>query len=1138
MKSVYSLRLFKRVPAYLWAFLLLPFSALAQVTPEAGTVECFLVGSGGLFVDQGGQGGSSDSQGAPGNYDNCDCVTTTTLCPVDGSALTVDFTAFGVGAAFDWLVILDGDNPDGETYPYSILADPGNAALQLFNNSNGSSAYGGADNYGAGLQQGVGNLLQMDVTSYTASNATGCLTFVFRASGTLDNLGWEAALSTADGAGHPGDDISCDVNISCFPVGNPYVFNITPGGAEVSWNEVAGAEAYIVEYGPAGFVPGNGIFVSTTETGFTLENLEEYTAYDVYIYTDCGNGELSLPAGPLNFQTPWLNPPTTCTYSLDLFDSFGDGWNGAMLEVNVDGDVQTFTISDGTYASYTFDVLDGVPIILTYTSGFYESEVSYVMYDSDGNPVFSDGPFPATGEVYNSPAVCPACPGISPTGVTVSNITESTADISWTDNGAAQQYVVEYGPAGFPQGIGLTMTTTSPSVTLTGLNSFLNYEFYIYADCGADGTSSVAGPFSFQTMSSGGGGATCTYTLQLHDSFGDGWNGAFLTVEQNGVATDYTIDFSGNGSDETYMVDLISNLPVTISYSPGFFESEVTFEILDPDGNIIYEDGPFPQTGVILEFLACPSCAGPTNFHVEDVNADNATFAWDVAQDAGEYVLEYGTFGFTLGTGTAMTLTDATSATITGLEENTYYDVYLSYTCDDGEQGARLGPILIHTRWFNDVGISGIFSPTEADCNLSAAEQVVVGIHNYGQNPQSLIDFFYAVNGQKAPIPYPTDGFFTGVVSNDSTEVVPFETLYDLSEPGYYLIEAWTALETDSNLPNDTFRVELITAAPLPLVEDFESGALDADWSTSAFNPIYAPNSHNNPTWVCGVNLYSFNNTFFLQTNRVGSLGPSEELSFEYRYVDWFAGTNATILGPDDKLEVQISTDCEASWTTVYTIDASNHTPTADFTEVSIDLSPFAGQAITVRFQATWGSGDYWLDLDNINVTGCPSSFILSANVQDESSAGAADGSISVSPTIGTAPFTYVWSNNAIGPLNDNLSAGTYSVTVTDANGCQEVAAYEVGVGTAVQTPDFIQRLLVAPNPTAGRAVVELSLYEPASVELDVFTALAQPIAHYEPGQGKQFRQELDLSEQPPGMYYLRIRAGEQVYMAKLLLAK
>ncbi len=1133
MKSIYYA--FKHTLLLLASLALWPFVGEGQVVPDAGAVECFLVGSGGVMTDPGGPGGS-DSPGTPGNYPNCDCVTTTTLCPVDDTPLSVDFYNFNVGVAFDWLVILDGDNPDGVQYPYSVLDDPGNATLQLFNNSNGQANYGGADHYGAGAQIGVGDLLQMGNTSYTATNATGCLTFVFRASGTVDKAGWEALISTAGGAGHPGDDVGCDQSISCLPPGNPYVFNITPSSAEVAWNAVSGAVAYLVEFGPAGFLPGTGVFASTTDNTFLLDGLEENTYYDVYVYTDCGGGDISIAVGPLDFNTPWLNPPTPCVYTLELYDSFGDGWNGAQLEVDINGDVQTYTLVAGDFNSFTLDVLDGVPIIMTYSPGFFENEVSYVLFDSDGNPVFSDGPFPATGEVYNTPASCPACPAVSISSIEVTDVTANSATISWNDNGVAQQYVVEYGPAGFPQGFGQMVTTGTATVTLTGLNSFLSYEFYISADCGEDGNSTSIGPLSFQTESEGGAGDICTYTLELHDSFGDGWNGAYLTVEQNGVSTDYTLDFS-NGSDATYQIDLIGNLPVTISYSPGFFESEVTYEILDPDGNIIYQDGPFPTTGVVFQFIACPSCLGPTNFHVVDVNADYAILAWDEAVESGEYTLEYGPIGFTLGTGTSTTSSAASSMQLTGLEENTYYEVYLSYVCSSGEVGSRLGPLFIHTLWYDDVGIAAILSPTDTSCVLGAAETVTVGMRNYGQNPQSLIPFFYAVNGVMAPIPFPVDGFYTGVISNDSTEVIDFETLFDFSTPGYYLLEAWTELPQDSNAPNDTFRLELVSADPLPLVEDFESGVLAEGWTASTFNPVFPPNSHNNPTSVFGANLYAFSNLAFLETNRVGPLGTDETLTFEYRYVNWFAGTQPTVLGPGDKLEVQLSTDCGASWVTVYTIDESNHVPTTDFTEVSLGLGVFAGQAVTLRFLATWGSGDYWLDLDNINLTGCPTTFILSAEIQN-ATGEEENGSIALNQVLGTPPFTYVWSNGMIGASISDLPAGDYTVTVTDANGCQEVAVYTVESLVGTQTPEFIRRLSIAPNPTNGRAVVDLILYQIADLQVDVFSALGQPVAHYEQSGALQFRQEIDLSDYPAGLYYLRIQTEENTHLAKLLLSK
>jgi len=47
-----------------------------------------------------------------------------------------------------------------------------------------------------------------------------------------------------------------------------------------------------------------------------------------------------------------------------------------------------------------------------------------------------------------------------------------------------------------------------------------------------------------------------------------------------------------------------------------------------------------------------------------------------------------------------------------------------------------------------------------------------------------------------------------------------------------------------------------------------------------------------------------------------------------------------------------------------------------------------------------------------------------------------ANGSATVSPMGGTAPYSYSWSNGANEVSANNLLAGMYSVTVTDANGC------------------------------------------------------------------------------------------------------
>jgi len=64
---------------------------------------------------------------------------------------------------------------------------------------------------------------------------------------------------------------------------------------------------------------------------------------------------------------------------------------------------------------------------------------------------------------------------------------------------------------------------------------------------------------------------------------------------------------------------------------------------------------------------------------------------------------------------------------------------------------------------------------------------------------------------------------------------------------------------------------------------------------------------------------------------------------------------------------------------------------------------------------------------------GIPASAISSSNVL---CFGGTDGTASVSPSGGTLPYTISWSNGDSGNLADSLSAGVYTVSIVDGNGC------------------------------------------------------------------------------------------------------
>lgn len=120
-----------------------------------------------------------------------------------------------------------------------------------------------------------------------------------------------------------------------------------------------------------------------------------------------------------------------------------------------------------------------------------------------------------------------------------------------------------------------------------------------------------------------------------------------------------------------------------------------------------------------------------------------------------------------------------------------------------------------------------------------------------------------------------------------------------------------------------------------------------------------------------------------------------------------------------------------------------------------IDLTVTGGKA---PFTYVWSNGAITEDLDNVpageysvhvyDADQCsalvedimvlqPASGISASSiVTDISVFGAHDGAIDVTVSGGTAPYTYLWNNDETTQDLTNLGPGTYSVIITDANGC------------------------------------------------------------------------------------------------------
>ncbi len=110
-----------------------------------------------------------------------------------------------------------------------------------------------------------------------------------------------------------------------------------------------------------------------------------------------------------------------------------------------------------------------------------------------------------------------------------------------------------------------------------------------------------------------------------------------------------------------------------------------------------------------------------------------------------------------------------------------------------------------------------------------------------------------------------------------------------------------------------------------------------------------------------------------------------------------------------------------------------------------IAFVPTATTTYTVT--GTDANGCIATDAVDVTVNALPISTLTSMNALCN---GSSDGSATVSSVGGTAPYSYLWDDGQTTAMAGSLSAGSYTVTVTDANGCTETQSATVTEPTAL----------------------------------------------------------------------------------------
>ena len=262
------------------------------------------------------------------------------------------------------------------------------------------------------------------------------------------------------------------------------------------------------------------------------------------------------------------------------------------------------------------------------------------------------------------------CP--RPTNLTASNVAGRTATISWTENGTAANWVLQYATnSSFTDNLSEIAVSGIASKDLTGLTPETKYYARVKSVLGNE-ESSWSDVTDFTTT------VTCPKPTNLNAS--------------NITTTSVTLSWSAGGNEcgwDISICETTSMHPETDGVIYSVSENPYTIDGLAPD-KMYYayvrancaEEG-LSVWSVTKGFTTLPTCIKPTNFSASNVTSSNATLSWnagETGQDAWNvmYKKDSDSEWTTVPVST-------TTYTITGLSPVSTYYAKVQANCGEGD---------------------------------------------------------------------------------------------------------------------------------------------------------------------------------------------------------------------------------------------------------------------------------------------------------------------------------------------------------------------------------------------------------------------------------------------------------------------
>ena len=577
------------------------------------------------------------------------------------------------------------------------------------------------------------------------------------------------------------------------------------------------------------------------------------------------------------------------------------GWDYWFINDAADGSGTTIATGDG-------------PI-----TGAYESttgEISFYV-ESDGN---TEGSTFVYSLSCSPPPSCPA-----PSALTASNITSSSADLGWTENGTATSWEVEWGTSAFTPGTGTAVITGTNPHALTGLTANSSYDFYVRAICGLGDTSAWAGPISFTTL------CPAAYSPAYLENFTSFVPGCWDEASDGTPLTGPT----GAGFGEWNHSDYLNNGGVNDAVKINLYNTGTSDWLLSPNFDMS-AGGPWELVinAGVTTYNGTGSIAMGSDDSVQVVISTDggltwgAIYTWDVnntPSNTGEpYAIDLAAY-----TGAANLFGIWASEGV--VDDSEDYDFHIN----DFE--IRVPPLCAEpsaltasniTTVSADLGWTenGTATSWEVEYDSTGFVQGTGTTVVTGTNP-------HALTGLTANYSY--DFYVRAICGVGDTSVwtgpYSFTTPCSVYTPQYLeSFNTWVSPCWD----------QADAGSPTTTATTFGS----SNWNSTGFlNDGSGAGGVKINLYTTGTEDWMVSPTFDL------SAGGPWELKIEAGVTGW-NNTSAAQMGSDDMVQVVVSTDGGATWSVLHTWDATNQ-PSVNGEFLQLDLSAYTG---TSNIFAIW----------------------------------------------------------------------------------------------------------------------------------------------------------------------------------------